>query len=715
MNIGGSFNFAFLGEGLLKEPQLEGWIKFPRLSFSYDDVQAKLPFHILVKTVEQSYQGSVEAGKAFIKVGPVNFNLGNTKAEVSAERLFIAKDPEVTFNLNSKVFGADIKSDGSLKLNSKKIESMNLSLNSNKIEELAGEIARIGEFKVPFKLAGRFKADASLSGNISSPNSTGNLELANISLKFPLHDFGKDQVLEARNFAGKASFSKKGPDYFSIDVKNFTGKLLDAIVKLRGKAHLTRKPEGFKPFIDKLEVDLEKMGAKTLADYLVNDFLPADVARQLAIESGEVFGKFSLSGSPNKLVAIGEAVLSGVSLRYQALKESFTNFSGRLKFEGRSDSAYARIAIEDASAGFGRSIFSIKRGYLEDPLRSGKIMLEGKVEKIYPTDLIAMMGGMEIPALSFPKEGWLDGSLKLEGTMFTPEISSRVTSSEMTLAYDSGENIFSVPIGENLIDFTYNPGSGRFNLTKASLRLLGGEILIDEGTAVLTKQRPFSFNMNGKIDGLDIGKLKISDQKSFRGVISGQLKAFWDENNTRDAVFNLDFKNIFVPKIPLVDPASINETGVEFLAQPDFRTGQLNFYVTSQEDAELAGRLLIADGLFAGPHMRLELGNSEFNPFSLKLNGKLMLNPQSLRKTTLGRKLRKFSAAIQDKKTGIPYVDLNLVGTWDKPELMARKIQKDAENRGKRNFVRKIFGSRGPHKASVEELMQWFPGWQKGM
>ena len=112
--------------------------------------------------------------------------------------------------------------------------------------------------------------------------------------------------------------------------------------------------------------------------------------------------------------------------------------------------------------------------------------------------------------------------------------------------------------------------------------------------------------------------------------------------------------------------------------------------------------------------MRVVLGNSEFNPMAMKLDGRLWINPQSLRNTKIGRKMGKLTAQIQDKRTGLPYIDLDVTGTWDKPELMAKEIQKRAERRGKRNFLGQLF-SGGPHKASVQELMQWFPGWKKGM
>jgi hypothetical protein len=713
MSISGAFNFAFLGKGLLEKPSLDGWIKFPSLSFSHRDTRAKLPFHAMIKTSQNNYVADINTGAASIKVGNVTFDLGKTSAKAEIQDLFVARDPSIKFEADSTVFAADFKAIGSIKLNSKKIDSMNVSLKSSRIETLAKEIARIGRFKIPFDLSGRFSANAQLSGSAYAPDSHGSVEVTRIGLDFPLFALDKSAVLKARDFSGKAHFSKRGKN-FSVDLKKLKGRLIDAQVELDGIAHLRQKQNGLKPEIEQLNAQLSGLKLSTLAGYLIKNFLPAGYAKNIKVASGEVFGKFTLSGNPERMVAIGEAVVNDASLEYKALQDSFDNFNCTLKFEGRSDSAYARIGIENASARFGRSRFKINQGYLEDPLRSGALHLEGAVEKVYPTDLLAMMGGMKIDALSFPEEGWLDGRLLLDGTLFAPKMRSQIKSSSMKVAYDSGSAVYTIPIGENLVDFSYNPGTGDLHLNQAVLRLLNGKIALEEGSGKFASGEPFTFQLAGNLEGIDVSKLHISDAESFRGLIGGKLRANWETGGARDAVFNLEFKDIFIPKIPVVDPNSVSKVGIEFIEKPDFRVGQLNFYVTTEEDADYAGKLLVADGLFAGPHMRLELGNSEFNPAAMSLRGKLMLNPQSLRKTTLGQKLKKLSATIQDKKTGIPYVDLNLSGTWDKPELMARSLQKTTERRAKKNFVRKIF-SRGPHKASVEELMHWFPGWKKGM
>ena len=715
MNIAGAFNFAFIGTGLLKNPALEGWIKFPTLSFSYSDVKAKMPFHATVKTDQQNYIAQVNAGQASLQVGPVNFDLGKTTAKAEVNDFFIAKDPLLRFSADSEIFSTRVKADGKLKLASKKIDKMNLQLKSGRIENLAKEIARIGQFKIPFEMSGEFDAAARLSGPIASPNSDGSLTFSHIGLDFPLLSAGKKAVLSARKLSGKASFSKKGTDYFGLEIEKVTGSVLDAEIELAGAAHLKRQKTGFKPGVDSLKAKVKGLDAAHLANYLLKSFLPEAYVGSLNVESGKIDGTFNLSGNSQKMIALGQASISGGKLGYRALKEKFEDVAGILKFEGRSDSAYARISVENVSARFGRSLFKVSSGYLEDPFLSGKVAFDGAVERVYPTDLISMMGGMKLDSLSFPEEGWLDGALQVTGTLFAPLLKSKISSSKMKIAYRSEGSEYLIPIGENEINFSYNPENGAVDVEKAKLQLLNGEIVLDGAKGSFARNLPFSFSATGQVKNVDLAQVKISDADSFRGIVNGSLKAAWEDSGARDAVFNLVFKNLFIPKIPVIDPAAVGKVGIDFIEQPDFREGQLNFYVTTEEEADFAGKLLIADGLFAGPHLRLELGNSEFNPQALKLTGKLMINPQSLRKTSLGKKLGRLSATVQDRKTGIPYLDLNLAGTWDKPELLAKSLEKSAKKRGKRNFIKKLFGARGPHKASVEELMQWFPGWKKGM
>ena len=161
-----------------------------------------------------------------------------------------------------------------------------------------------------------------------------------------------------------------------------------------------------------------------------------------------------------------------------------------------------------------------------------------------------------------------------------------------------------------------------------------------------------------------------------------------------------------------VDPDIVERIGLESLEEPEFATGTLNLYLSSDGEADERGRLRIADGLLAGPDLRLEISDSAFDPRNLQVTGKLMINPQPLRRTKIGRKLGKLTKCLQDKATGIPYIDLKVQGTWDNPNLMGKVIVGQLKKRGKRNFIRSIFGGHRPHKASVQELREWFPGWE---
>lgn len=714
LNVNGNFSFAFLGSGNLQNPTLEGWLRFPTLNFSMPDFNARLPFYLQLKTSEDGYDADVNAGDAVVKVKDVVFDLGKTSAEMQIRRFFASDGPDFGFKGTSKVFGATLSATGDLALGKQRFNNFNLSLQSSDIERFANEIARIGRFAVPFKLAGKFNANARLSGPFSSPASSGNLSLSSIKLDFPLFDGAQKTVLQARNMGGKLTFSKATNSRINLALKDFNGNLLDARVSLDGKAHLRLVDGGFKPVIDNLEAGLQNLEARRFYTFM-QPLLPQEISKTLKITSGAVSGRFTVSGDHNRLMARGSAHLTDAGLSYPLLKHPLEQLSSELQFEGRTDSGYSRIGVKNLAAKWGRSDFSVSEGWLEDPTRTAKMSLSGRFGKIFPQDIINLLGGMTIGSLSFPKEGWLDGEVRVDGTLSEPMVEASLSSTEMTVHYESDGQAFTVPIGQNLVEFSLNPSTGRVALTKAELGLLDGRISLDKAEGLFLPTRPFEFEIMGNMGGIDFSRLYVSGIDGFSGVMGGDFKAFWRPDGPRDAVFNLKFDDIKLASIPMVDPEAIKQVNVDFIESPDFRHGELNFYVTSDEEHQYQGRLLIADGLFAGPHLRLEVGNSEFNPLALNLDARVMINPQSLRRTKIGRKLGRWTVTAQDRATGVPYVDLSVAGSWSNPELLSRKIKRRAEGRVKGNIFRRIFGRHRPHKASVEELMEWFPGWKKGM
>ncbi|HNX75419.1 MAG TPA: hypothetical protein PKM56_06930 [Candidatus Rifleibacterium sp.] len=715
VDINGAFNFMLLGSGNLQNPVLDGWVKFPMLQAGLGNMNAKLPFHVQLKTTAGEYQAEVKAGDAAIKIKDVTFDLGKSVASLKISGVNASAGAVVTLQAGSSIFGAEFSAAGVIRPAQKRLDNFKLKINSDKIDDLAAGVARIGRFVMPFSLSGKFAAAADLNGPFASPSGKGQINVSRLDLDLPLKTSRATSVLSAKGFSGKILFEKRGDRLFALTLEDIKGALLDASVKVHGKARLENPGPGFKPVIDDLVAELTGLELKKLHEFLAAGLLPREVSQVFQLENGTVSGKFAMQGNPARLTATGTASLRDADIRLPSLPERLKNLRADLTFTGQTDSGFARIAVSDCSASFGRSDFSIGSGWVEDPLKAGKISLNGKFGRVFPADILAMLGGMSVPAVSFPEEGWFDGSLAIAGTFSKPQITAEVMNTAMKVQYNSGQHVFSVPLGKNHVSLSLRPDTGNVDVTKCELELLNGQIVLDQAQGRFLPGKPFTFSLDGKMNHLDFSSFQVDSTEALRGFLGGAFKVNWKESGERDAIFNLAFKDIYVPSLPMLDPKTLAKAGAEFIEKPDFRVGELNFYLTSEEDDELKGRLLIADGLFAGPHLRFELGNSEFNPLAMQLDAKLMINPQSLRQTDIGQKLKKWTVTLQDEKTGVPYVDLSVGGTWDKPALLAKALEKKAVRRVKHNFIGRIFGGHRPHKASVEELMQWFPGWKKGM
>lgn len=712
MDIDGSFNFSLVGKGDFVQPEAEGWVRFPALTFSMPEVVAKLPFYAQINTLTEGYKASINAGDASLKVKDVSFNLGASNADLTFTNLTATEGADVGLKADTKVFGVTATAEGKLVKSATNIENLLLKLSTSRIDTLASEIARIGKFAIPFKLAGQFEALANLSGSVKEPSANGNLKIGNINLDFPIPGAIKTVPLKAEGFSSQIKFNKVKNKLFMVNIEDLRGQILGAKLLGKGQAELKDLDKGLKPVIKDLTFQLDNLNLKRLNDYLKSGLLPADIASAFSTQSGDFMGKFSLSGTPERILAKGNATLKDGSVLFPALKDQLEDLGIQLYFEGRSDSKYAKIGVRDFKAKLGRSHFTVPDGWIEDPLKSGKIMLLGQFHKVYPKDILKMLGGMQVPALSFPAEGYLSGSIQVDGTMAGPQVCSEVKSTAMTIGYDTGNGVIEVPLDENYVKLKVEPVTGKTLLERLNLKVLGGAISVENGEGTFHPSAPFTVDLHGELEGIDFSKLTLDKKEALKGLLGGTFKVLWDDKKGRDAIFSLNFKDIFVPELPLIDPSMKKSMGD--LITPDIRTGQIDFYVTSEEEKAFVGKLLVADGLFAGPHIRLEIDNSEFDPENLSLAAQLMINPQSLRQTEIGRKLGKMTSVMQDRNTGIPFVDLTVSGKWSNPSLIASSIKKRTTKRATKNVFNKIFGRHRPHKASVEELMEWFPGWEKG-
>jgi hypothetical protein len=712
MDIGGSFTFSLLGRGDFVQPEAEGWVRFPALNFSMPELMAKLPFYAQINTLGDGYKASIKAGDASLKVKDVAFDLGASNADLTFTNLVATQGADIALKADTKVFGVTATAEGKLIKAATSIEKLMIKLTSSRIDLLASELARIGQFAIPFKLAGQFEALANLSGSVKEPSANGNVKIGNINLDFPIPGALRTVPLKAEGFSSQIKFNKVKNKLFTLSIDELSGQILGAKLLGKGEAELKDLDRGLKPVIKNLTFELDNLNLKRLNDYLKSGLLPTEIASAFSTQSGDFMGKFTLSGTPEKILAKGNATLKNGSILFPALKDQLEDLGIQLYFEGRTDSKYAKIGVKDFKAKLGRSYFTIPDGWVEDPLKSGKIMMLGQFNRVYPKDILKMLGGMQVPALSFPTEGFLSGSIQVDGTLAGPQVCSEVKSTAMTIGYDTGNGVVEVPLDENFVKLKVEPVTGKALLERLNLRVLGGSINVENGAGSFHPSAPFTIDVDGVLDGIDFSKLTLDKKEALKGLLGGTFKVLWDDKKGRDAIFSLDFKNIFVPELPLIEPSMKKSMGD--LITPDLRTGQINFYVTSEEEKDFVGKLLVADGLFAGPHIRLEIDNSEFDPENLSLAAQLMINPQSLRQTEIGKKLGKITSVMQDRNTGIPFVDLTVAGKWSNPSLITSSIKKRTTKRATKNVFNKIFGRHRPHKASVEELMEWFPGWEKG-
>lgn len=712
LQIVGAFSFALLGSGEIKKPNAEGWIRFPELKIKMQDFMANLPFYAQIKTQPEGYLASFKSGDASVKVKDVSFELGKALADMRYFNLTSPAGADVEVNLSADVFGVDIMTKGVIAKAGRHIDTLTLNLKSEKIDKLAREISKIGKFDIPFNLSGRFDARADVSGSIKEPSAKGFVQVGSINLDFPIKDSRRKTILKAESFSGKVEFNKLKNTLFSLNLANLTGKILGATIKGKGKAALKDLEKGLKPVIENLDLEISDLQMTAVSNFLKTGLLPEEVEKAFIVENGIVNGSFNVSGTPKKITAKGKANLDEGAIKFAAMKDAIKNLKVGLIFEGRTDSNYAKIGLKNVRAELGRSVFEVSEGWLEDPIRTGKLFLAGTFDKLYPADFLTLFGGMRIPAVTFPEEGYLNGKIDVTGDLADPLIETKVNSTAMKVAYDTGTQKIEIPFGNNKIDLKLKPASGEAILEQFNFGLLGGTIITESGTGAFTPDKPFVINVLGKLNNIDFSKLKLNEKEVAFGFLDGNFNVDWTDKGSRDAVFNLNFRNIFIPELPFVD-ASMKKTTGEMLT-PDIRTGQINFYLSTEEEEEFKGKLLVADGLFAGPHLRLELDNSEFEPEQMSLRGQLMINPQSLRNSEIGKKLGKLSSVMQDRNTGIPYVDLTVSGNWANPSLIADTVKKRASKRVAKNFVYRIFGRHRPHKASVQELMEWFPGWEKG-
>ena len=147
----GKFDFALIGKGKFIEPYLEGWFKFPFLNLRVRDLAMSLPFDVSLKNKETGgYVAKITAGKAYLNYKTTKFSLDKAKVDLDIQNTFEKAGPNISINAQTNVFATWIKATGKILLGKSRFKNIALSLASKDISKLASEIARIGNFRVPF-------------------------------------------------------------------------------------------------------------------------------------------------------------------------------------------------------------------------------------------------------------------------------------------------------------------------------------------------------------------------------------------------------------------------------------------------------------------------------------------------------------------------------------------------------------------------------------
>lgn len=719
LDIGGAFTLNLKGYGRLNRPSLAGSISCPRLDVKAGGVSAAMPFDLSLNTGEEGeYRGDVSTKNAKISTGGVDFVLDGLHSRLTWGRPRGAKAQTLKMNGNTRVFDTILDLEAAIEPSARRIRHLRLKGQSRRLQTLMGEVARIGKFNLPFTVDGPAAVEFVASGTFEALTAKAAADVDGLDLRLPLQiGSGKTLPVDVSGISGHLELAQIAPGRFAGAITNGKARAAGGAVTLSGRARLEREGKRLAPMIDGLIASLAEVDAARLMDILNGGFLPAGVAGKLTNVTGKMGGKLNLSGGRNRYSGEGEVRIAGGGFRWTGIPEPISALDATILLARRQGRPESVVEWRNVKAAFGRSLVSIPNGQVIDPQKNAKLTMKGVVERAYPSDLLALLSGLKLPTVSFPKEGAFSGTVNLGGTLDAPRFDVDVKTEAVDIRYTSEGRSWTVPVGPGAVEMTYDLGTGNVVASTCDLGVMKGRVRLSSASGRLMPGKTSNFKLAGSIDGVDFGTLGggITGGNGFglKGILGGEFTAEQTLEGTRDAVFQLRLKNLVVEQMPL-DPEMVSHIGLEFLEKPEFTESRLNLYVSSEGDVIERGRVRVADALFAGPEMRLEISDSAFDPYKLELAGKIVFNPQPLRHTKLGRKMGAMTRVLQDKSTGLPYLDLTVSGTWDRPELMAKALESKAKKRGKRNFIKSIFGGRRSHKASVQELMEWFPGWQPG-
>ncbi|MBF0544106.1 MAG: hypothetical protein HQM08_06725 [Candidatus Riflebacteria bacterium] len=714
--LSGEYSITISGKGKINRPNIEGQISSPKLNFKSKNIEMTLPLSLVLSTNETgSYFGKIKTSTGQIKFQNLLLPIDKLDGTVSYGKEKGAKEQSLKVSGQSSLMQATVKVDSTYIPKSSFLENLNVEISTQDIGKLALEALKFAKLNCPFDISGPLNADFSAKGPTNVISATGGISFTNLNIKIPLKTAlnPKYQAL-FNSLSGKLKFKETQQKHYEVETESISGSILGSKISLSGKAQMERIDQTFTTQLNGISMNINGLSVAKLKNEIENNIISNEKLREFTNVEGNLKGSLKVSGSQNRFSALGEIELEKGKTKYSAIPQSIEEISGKLVFSKHSEKEKPFIELKEFKSKFGKAQVEIPSGKIIDPLGKCEIALEASAKSVFPNEIMSLLSGLKLPKISFDGEGSLNGNFSATGPINAPDLAFNLDGGDFQINYQTDGNTYKLPIGKSAIKFAFQPLQGKVNCSNSKIGLLKGYINLTEGEGKFTGGSPKEFKVAGNFDGINLNAFSTNQGEMFKGVLAGNFGASADVSGKKDLEIHMNFKDLCFGKLPL-DPTMIDKIGLEFLEAPEFKEGQMNFFLSSEGDVTEKGRLRIADALFAGPEMRIEIGESAFDPQNLQLTGKICLNPQPLRKTKLGQKMGKLTKVLQDPKTGVPYVDLTVSGKWSQPELIGKTLENKAKSRGKRNFIRSIFGGNRAHKASVEELEQWFPGWQPGM
>ncbi|HEY9069014.1 MAG TPA: hypothetical protein VIV61_02095, partial [Candidatus Ozemobacteraceae bacterium] len=509
IDIGGAFTLGLKGNGTLNRPALTGSIACPRLELRAGDLSAEMPFDCSLTMGEAGeYRGVAATKNARITKSGVAFVLDGLQTRMTWGRPRGAKLQILRLNGTTRVFDTLLDLESVLEPSAGRLRSLKLEGRSQRLQTLMGEVARIAKFNIPFTVNGPAAVEFVASGPFEALTSRASAEVAGVGLRLSVQVApGRTLPVDITDISGKIEFAQTGPGSFTGAVTNGKARVAGGAVTLAGRARLERDGKRLVPLLDEIRTSLAGIDAASLMRILNSGFLPVDVAGRLTDVTGILDGRLTLAGGRNRFGGDGELTIRNGGFRWAGIPQAVTGLEANLLLSRRQGRPEPVVEWRDVRAGFGRSRIAIPEGRVVDPQNTARLSMSGRIEKAYPSDLLALLSGLNLPTVRFPKEGAFDGTVRVAGTLAAPAFDVDLRTESLELSYSSDGRTWNIPLGPGAVSLTYDLGTGNVAASKCDIGVLKGRVALTKAAGVLASGRPSRYELAGRLSGIDLGSL----------------------------------------------------------------------------------------------------------------------------------------------------------------------------------------------------------------